>query len=82
MTINPGTMKQTPPMSAPTRPRSRQAQKIASWVEAGPGKRFVAAIPSSNSVSEIHPRSVTQSLRNSAMWVGGPPKPMQPIRPH
>ena len=75
-------MKQTPPTSAPRRPRNRQAQKIASCVEAGPGSRFVAAIPSSNSVGPIQPRSVTHSRRSRAMCVGGPPKPMQPMRPH
>jgi hypothetical protein len=49
MITRPGTMKQMPPITAPTRPRSRQAQKIASCVEAGPGRRFVAEMPSSNS---------------------------------
>ena len=39
MITSPGTMKQMPPMSAPRRPRSRQAQKMASWVEAGSGKQ-------------------------------------------
>ena len=37
-------MKHAPPSRAPATPRSRQAQKIASWVEAGPGNRFVAEI--------------------------------------
>ena len=32
----PGTMKPTPPTIAPGAPRRRQAQKIASCVEAGP----------------------------------------------
>ena len=49
MITSPGTMKQMPPISAPRRPRSRQAQKMASWVEAGPGSRLVAEMPSSNS---------------------------------
>ena len=79
---SPGTMKQMPPMRAPTRPRRRQAQKIASWVEAGPGSRLVAEIPSSNSCALNQWRSSTQSFRSSAMWAGGPPKPMRPIRPH
>ena len=39
--------------AAPAGPRSRQAQKMASWVEAGPGSRLVAATPSSNSPSPI-----------------------------
>ena len=42
-------MNASPPTSAPARPRTRQAQKIASWVEAGPGSRLQAAIASSNS---------------------------------
>src|SRR6185437_10756596 len=41
MMASPGAMNETPPMSAPARPRSRQAQKIASCVEAGPGNRLV-----------------------------------------
>ena len=82
MMIRPGTMKHSPPISAPTVPRSRQAQKMASWVEAGPGIRLQAATPSSNSLAGSQPRSSTQSWRSSAMCAGGPPKPMQPIRPH
>ena len=49
MTIRPGTMKHRPPTTAPIGPRSRQAQRMASCVEAGPGRRLVAAMPSSNS---------------------------------
>jgi hypothetical protein len=82
MITSPGTMKQMPPIRAPRRPRSRQAQKMASWVEAGPGSRLVAEMPSSNSCALSHPRSSTQSFRNSAMWAGGPPKPMMPMRLH
>ena len=41
----------------PRAPRRRHAEKIASWVEAGPGRRFVAAMASSNSVSSIHRRA-------------------------
>ena len=37
MTIRPGMMNAAPPIRAPARLRSRQAQKMASWVEAGPG---------------------------------------------
>jgi hypothetical protein len=40
MTIRPGTMKATAPTRAPGRPRSRHAQKIVSWVDAGPGSRL------------------------------------------
>ena len=47
-------MKQAPPTSAPGRPRNRQAQKTASCVDAGPGRRLVAATASSNSTSSIH----------------------------
>ena len=36
---------------------------MANWVEAGPGSRFVADMPSSNSCALSHPRSSTQSLR-------------------
>ncbi|GAB3844692.1 hypothetical protein GCM10027610_059620 [Dactylosporangium cerinum] len=82
MTIRPGTMKQTPPSSPPTQPRSRQAQKIASWVEAGPGSRLVAAMPSSNSWALIQPRFVTHSCRRRLMCAGGPPNPVIPIRVH
>ncbi len=82
MTIKPGTMKQSPPVRAPAQPRSRQAQRMANCVDAGPGSRLQAAMPSSNSVAEIHSRSSTHSLRRRAMWVGGPPNPMHPMRPH
>jgi hypothetical protein len=82
MTIKPGTMNAVPPTTAPRRPRTRQAQKIDSWVDAGPGSRLHAAIASSNSTAAIHRLRSTQSSRSSLMWVGGPPKPMQPIRPH
>ena len=75
-------MKHAPPISAPAGPRSRQAQKIAIWVEAGPGIMLVAATPSSNSDADIQPRRSTQSARSSAMCAGGPPNPVQPIRPH
>ncbi len=37
---------------------------------------------SSNSVSSSHPSRSTASRRSMAMWVGGPPKPVQPMRPH
>ena len=82
MMTRPGTMKQTPPRIAPAGPRSRQAQKMASWVEAGPGSRLQAASPSSKSSGGSHCWSVTHSLRSSAMCAGGPPNPTQPIRPH
>jgi len=42
----------------------------------------VAAIPSSNSWAVSHPRSSTHSVRKSAMWAGGPPNPIAPMRPH
>src|SRR5262249_31375232 len=72
----------SPPTIAPGAPRSRHAQKIASCVEAGPGRRLQAAIASSNSTGAIHRRRSTHSARSSAMCDGGPPKPMHPIRPH
>ncbi len=82
ITIRPGTMKHSPPTIAPATPASRHAQKIASWVDAGPGSKFVAAMPSSNSSAVSQDRRCTQSWRSRAMWAGGPPNPMQPIRPH
>ena len=75
-------MKHRPPTRAPAVPASRQAQKIASWVDAGPGSRFMAATPSSNSVAVIQPRRCTHNWRSRAMCAGGPPNPRQPIRPH
>ena len=47
-------MNDKPPTTAPSRPRTRHPQKIASWVEDGPGSRLQAAIASSNSTSSIH----------------------------
>ena len=75
-------MNAAPPMSAPARPRSRQAQKMANCVEAGPGSRLQTAIASSNSRASSQPRRSTHNWRSSRIWAGGPPNPMQPIRPH
>src|SRR5689334_1276457 len=55
---------------------------MESWVDAGPGSRLQAAMPSSNSWALRYSRRSTQSSRSSAMCAGGPPKPRQPIRPH
>ena len=82
MQRKPGTIKAKPPASAPSRPRTRQAQKMASSVEAGPGSRLQAPMASSNSCASSHCLRSTHSWRSSAMCAGGPPKPMQPIRPH
>ena len=59
-------MNARPPATAPGAPRTRQAQKIASCVDAGPGSRLHAAIASSNSPSVSHARRSTQSSRSSA----------------
>ena len=77
----PGRMNAAPATSAPSGPRTRQPQKIASWVEAGPGRRLQAAIASSNSRGSSQRRRSTHSSRSSAMWAGGPPKPRHPSRP-
>src|SRR4051812_44396330 len=55
---------------------------MASCVEAGPGSRLHAEIASSNSCASSQQRLSTQRRRSSAMCAGGPPNPMQPIRPH
>ncbi len=55
---------------------------MASWVEAGPGSRFVAAMASSNSPADNQALWLTHNLRSRDMCAGGPPKPVQPIRPH
>ena len=49
MRTKPGTMNASPPTIAPLTPATARAQKIASWVEAGPGRRLVAATASWNS---------------------------------
>ena len=82
MMISPGTMKARPPTTAPSRPRTRHAQKIASSVDAGPGRRLQAAIASSNSAASSQPSRSTHSRRKRAIWAGGPPNPVTPIRPH
>jgi hypothetical protein len=82
MMMRPGTMKPMPPTIAPSGPASRQPQKIASWVDAGPGSSDVAAMPSSNSASDSQAFRCTHSRRSSAMCAGGPPKPVIPIRVH
>ena len=82
MTTSPGRMNAAPPTTAPAGPATLHAQKIASCVDAGPGKRLHAEIASSNSDASIHRRRSTHRSRNNAMCVGGPPKPTQPIRPH
>ena len=76
MRARPGTTKQTPARMAPNCPRRRQAMKIASCVEAGPGSRLVAATPSSNSRSVSQWRRPTARLRRRAICAGGPPKPV------
>ncbi len=75
-------MKHAPPTRAPETPRRRQAQKMASCVDAGPGSRLVAAIASSNSAADSQRLRSTHSSRSSAICAGGPPKPKHPIRPH
>ena len=50
---------------------------MASCVEAGPGSRLVAAIPSSNSSSAQPAVPLdAQRIGAGAMWAGGPPNPM------
>src|SRR6202020_3142779 len=75
-------MKPRPPTTAPRAPPRRRAIRIASWVEAGPGRRLHAATASSNSCWSIPPRSSTTRRRSSAICVGGPPKPVTPMRVH
>src|SRR5262249_34191735 len=82
MATSPGTMKAAPPTIAPNGPPTRQAQKIASCVEAGPGNRLQAATASSNSCAVSQPSRSTHSSRSRAMGAGGPPKPVEPMRPH
>src|SRR5262249_52134411 len=82
MATSPGTMKAAPPTIAPNGPPTRQAQKIASCVEAGPGNRLQAATASSNSCAVSQPSRSTHSSRSRAMCAGGPPKPVEPMRPH
>ena len=48
---------------------------MPSWIAAGPGSRFAAAMPSWNSLSLIHPRSLTQRRWSIAISAGGPPNP-------
>ena len=80
----PGRTKPSPPMTARAGPRSRQAQKMASWVEAGPAggcKRRSR----SRTLPGAQPdgcRWLQRSTQERDIGAGGPPKPMQPIRPH
>ena len=78
MTISPGTMKARPPTTAPSRPRTRHAQKMASSVEAGPGSRLQAAIASSSSAASSQPSRSTHSRRSSAMRGGRAAEPGDP----
>ena len=73
-------MNAAPATSAPSGRGHASPQKIASWVEAGQGRRLQAAIASSNSRSSSQRRR-SRSSRSSAMWAGGPPKPRHPSRP-
>src|SRR5436190_2260772 len=82
MITSPGTMKAMPPTIAPAIPATRQAEKMASCVDAGPGSRLHAAIASSKSCALSHRRRSMHRSRNKAMWAGGPPKPVMPMRPH
>jgi hypothetical protein len=51
-------------------------------VEAGPGSSLHAATASSNSAASSQPSQSTQRSRSILMWMGGPPNPVQPMRPH
>ncbi len=81
-TTSSGRMKAAPPTRPPAMPRTRQRQKIATCVDAGPESRLAEAIASSYSVLDIQRRSSTQRRRKSARWAGGPPNPVMPMRPH
>ena len=72
MSTSPGTMNAAPPTSAPTGPATRHAEKMASWVEAGPGNRLHAAIASSNSPGVSHPSPLDAQLAQRARcgWAG------------
>src|SRR6202000_1405220 len=52
------------------------------WLDDGRGSSEQAALASSNSWWSIQPSRSTASLRSRAMWAGGPPKPVTPIRVH
>ena len=71
MIANPGTMNAAPPTTAPIGPATDHADKIASWVDAGPGNRLHAATASSNSEESSHSLRSTQRSRSNAMCVGG-----------
>ena len=60
-------MKASPPTTAPVVPATRQAQKIASWVEAGPGRRLTAARASSKSRPPSQRLRSTHSSRSNEM---------------
>ena len=79
---SPGTMKQPPPTRAPVGPASRQAQKMANWVEAGPGKEVGGGDP----VLELgggEPVAVRHAELAEHGDVGrGAAEARTPIRPH
>src|SRR5579859_5487283 len=79
--MKPGTMKASPPTIAPLIPATARAQKIASWVEAGPGRRLVAATASWNSRALSQCSRSTIISRSRAVWACGPPTPRMPSRP-
>jgi hypothetical protein len=60
---------------AAIRARTRQAQKSASWVEAGPGSRLHGGDRVLDSRASSQPRGSTHRARSRAMWAGGPPNP-------
>ena len=79
MATSPGTMKHTHRPRA-RRPRRRQAQKMASWVDAGPGSRLMAAMPSSKSRAASQPGPSRQPAQEGdvgrgAAEAGDPERP-------
>ena len=55
---------------------------MASWVEAGPGSSSSRRCRPRTLLASIQSCSSTHSRRKRPMCVGGPPKPMHPMRPH
>ena len=71
ITISPGTMNAEPADHRAGGGRAtRQAQKIASWVDAGPGSRLQAAMASSNSRG-VHPLLPLDAQLTQQRDVGG-----------
>ena len=83
MSASPGQMKQAPPTSAPGSAAQAPGAEDGELCRRRPGKQ----VRGRDGILELGLAQPALALdgrdaRSMAMWVGGPPNPVQPMRPH